>query len=357
MRARRGIGSACILCLHPTRRAAQEGKHLAVVIAPIQVSADRRRVAAERHRVAELIVRRRRAIDESRLLRPGCAVAREDIRRALIAERDRVVGRADERRVAVQRHAEAELIVVLGVVRQQQLLWRPRSAVAREDIRRADPRNRRNSLLISADERRRAVERDRRAELRARHAAARAELLLQRPGRPAVDEAAHEDVSRAFAILRHGCARRADERRVAAERHRRAEEITVRAIRRKELGLLRPVGTVAHEDVGRALIGLRAFFVRRADERRVAVERHGVAQQIPRPGIPRHQPLLQREERVNRQRINGLRVIHQQAQHCTRQRHARRQGAPLRVIRRQLVIAEPQAIRLPFKQRTLLIPA
>ena len=94
------------------------------------------------------------------------------------------------------------------------------------------------------------------------------ELGLLRPGRTR----AREDVGRALVrVSLHDCPKHAHHHHVARDGGGVAEVATLPAAGRGELGLLGPGRARTREDVGRALVGVRAHVIKlRSDHHRVA---------------------------------------------------------------------------------------
>ncbi len=137
--------------------------------------------------------------------------------------------RPDDHRVAGDRHRDAEAVARRSVRRQELLLLGPGRPRAHEHVRRARIHAARRVVEARPDHDRVPGDRHREAEVVARRSVRRQELLLLGPGRPR----AHEHVRRAgiHAAVRGVVEERPDHGRVPGDRHREAEEVA-RALRR-----------------------------------------------------------------------------------------------------------------------------
>ena len=204
----------------------------------VPVGPDQRAVAGERDGVAEVVERGPVIRGELLLLGPGAAAPDEDVGGAAKAVSS---GCPHQRAVAGERDGPAKVVVRGPVARDELLLLDPGAAAPDEDVGGAA----RSAASVGPDQRAVAGERDGGAEVFARGAVARDELLLLGPGAAALDE----DVGRAAKGVRAVCP---DEGAVAAERDGRAELVGSGAVARDELLLLGPGVAAPDEDVGRA---------------------------------------------------------------------------------------------------------
>ena len=165
--------------------------------------ADHGAIAGDIDREAEQIAVRARCRQEFGLLRPAARIAHEHIRRAvrIAAERGGVLEwRADQQRIRVERNAAAERVERDGIRGGEARFLCPRRTAANENIHGA----RADAGLIGADREPIARKRCGKTEALAAGAAARRELGLLRPAGTVADK----DIRRA----RLGTGRGGDER-------------------------------------------------------------------------------------------------------------------------------------------------
>ena len=252
----------------------------------IRKRADDHIIAFNCDTVAELVECRAVRGSEFLLLAPDCARTDEDICRALIAVcPDIIIMHTDDRRVAGDRNADAELVGFRAVGGSELLLLAPDCARTDEDIRRALIEVCHDIIPKRADDCRVAGDRNAKAELVLCRAVGGSELLLLVPNRARTDE----DICRALIEVCPDIIQiRADDRRVAGDRNAVAEKVTCRAVGGSELLLLAPSCARTDEDICRALIPVCPDIIQiRADDRRVAGDRNAVAEKVALPRRPR----------------------------------------------------------------------
>src|SRR6266511_2702179 len=127
-------------------------------------------------------------------------------------------------------------------------------------------------MIPRADHYRLPADRHRVAELVTCRRVRGNELLLLAPD----STVAHKDIGRALIAARRARSkRRADHYRLPTDRHRPAEVVTCRRVRGDELLLLGPDTAAAHKDIGRPLLAARSVSIkRRSDHHRIAADRH-----------------------------------------------------------------------------------
>ena len=267
------VGAVSCGLLRPGAAGACEDVRSAGALLPRRVPkrcADQGRLAGECHRAAELVVRG--ADGELGLLRPGAPGAHEDEGGAGAHVRRGVAERcADQGRLAGEGDRRPELVDGVGVGGAQLLLHRPGPAGAREDVGRAGALQPCGGMPRRADQRRLAEEGDALAELIVDGGVGGGQHLLLRPG----TAGAGEDVDGAGVCLpRRVAAVRADQRRLAEERDGLTEEVVFGASRGSQRGLRGPGSAGQGEDVDGAGAHLSRDLVdRRSDQRRVTRER------------------------------------------------------------------------------------
>ncbi len=248
---------------------------------PVVGRADDRRAAAHGDRGSEKVARGLVARRQLGLLAPGRSASREHVRGSGQVAVEGVVRGADDGGVPVERDRGAEPRGGHSVAARELGLEGPGAAVLHEHVRFA----RGPSGEGRGDDRGRAAGRHRVAEAVLVRAVRGRQLGLLRPGRAAP----HERVRVAVRVAARALPRGADHRDVAAERDRPSERVARVSVARRELGLLGPGGAALHEDVRRAGIGVAGP---RADERRGAVDRHREAEEVGRHAVARRQLLL-----------------------------------------------------------------
>ena len=267
----------------------------------VAISAHYQQVAAERDGPAEVITNRAVVGVEFLLLRPERGAAGEDVGRTLTQHRTEVAKHsAHHQRVAAERDGVAEEITSRAVAGGEFLLERPTCPAARENAGRALIRCQADVVVRNAHDHGVAAQRDRSAEGVRRLAVVVGELRLQRPDLIAAVVA--EDVGRTLIPFHTDVViRRAHHHGVTAERDCVAEVIIGRAVEGGEFLLLRPACAAAAEEVDRTLIHVQSraddVVIRRAHHQRVAAERDGVAEVITPRAVVGGQFLLQRPDR------------------------------------------------------------
>ncbi len=236
----------------------------------VLVGADNRRRGGRGDRVAEEVGGGAVGRRQLRLLGPDRAGLEEDVRRARGLDGAHVVlVGADDRRRAVDRDREAEQIGELPVGGGELRRLGPGGAALREHVRRAGLAVGADLVVRAADDRARAARRDGRAEPVVGRRVVGKELLLLGPGGAALAVR----VGRAgLAGAAHGVVGGADDRVGAGggDAHRDGGAVGVegRLVARGQLLLLGPGGAALREHVGRAALGLAARrVVRGADHR------------------------------------------------------------------------------------------
>ena len=241
-------------------------------------------VARQRHGIAEKVTTRSIRRCQLLLLAPASSGVREHIRRSLIigVPIDGVEQRPHQSRVAIarQRHGNAELVVIYPIRGRKFRLLAPASSGVREHIRR--PLN-----LVPIDS------------------------VSRRPQ--------HSRIA------------------IARQRHGIPEPVTGCAIRRAQLRLLAPVSTRVREHIRRSLIYVPIDCVpKRPHHSRVAIarQRDGKAELITSRPIRRRQLRLLHKW-VHHQRILRSSVIHLQQQLVAVQRKPSRQRTSRSVVGHQ----------------------
>ena len=233
---------------------------------------------------------------------PCGAAAGVDVDRPRVAALVVVAPGTHHRRVAVQRHAAAEVVVGPGHAGLQFLLLGPGRARAGEDVSRSlvgrlevGPRQDGAAVHVHGD-----------AEVVAGRRVGRREHGSLGPGaarsgedvdRPAVGQGGDVPLGGA-----HG-------HDAAADAHREAEPVVDRAHRGLQLGRLAPGAAAAGEDVGRAGLGAVVVVPGRAHHRRVAVDGHGDAEPVAASGVAGHHLLLGGEQGIDGHGVGRAAVV------------------------------------------------
>ena len=259
----------------------------------VPVGSDDHRVARDGDGDAELVVGGAvRGVDRG-LLRPDRAVAGEDEGRTLVGVRAQIVEvRSDDDRVARDRDRDAELVAARAGGGVELALQGPRDAGSREDVRRALIDVEPHVVLIGSDDDRVARDRDRGAEPVGGRPGGHDESGLLGPRGAGPDE----DVGRALVVVEpHVIEGGADDQRVAFDGHRLAEEVVGGSVGGVEAGLQGPVQSRATEDEDRSLVDVPVdVMAGSSDDRGVAADGHRGAEEIVRADAREAEERLER---------------------------------------------------------------
>ena len=244
--------------------------------------------ARYRHRRAEHVVGRPVRRGQLAGLRPGAPAQGEHVAGALIGvPTNRVVGSPHNRGRAGDGHRGAEQVAGRPIRRGQFAGLRPGAPAQGEHVAGPLIGVPANRVVRRAHRHRRARDRHRRAEHVAGRPIRRGQLAGLRPGAPAQREHVAGPL---IGVSADGVVRRAGGHGRAGDGHGAAEHVAGRPIRRGQLAGLRPGAPAQREHVGGALIGVPAYgVVRGTDHDGGTRDGHGGAEQVARRPIRRGQ--------------------------------------------------------------------
>ena len=262
-------------------------------IVVVKIRPNDNRVAVDRHTPAEPVSRRGVGRGQLRTLCPaGSEVAScitgKNICRPAAGSMVVVIPCPDHHRVAVNRHAFAEVVILSAVVRGQLRTLCPSGSeiaggVAREHVRRPST----VFVPIHPDHRRVAVDRYAEAEQVIHSAVARGQLGNLRPaGGDVAGCVAREHIRRPAAGSVVVVKIRPNDNRVAVDRYAAAELVIRSGVTRGQLSTLKPIFI---EHVCRPLVDSIVVVKIRPNHHRVAVDRHADAEQVTCRAVARGQ--------------------------------------------------------------------